>query len=73
MELPGLVVILLELELLAVHVLVQAVDAHVLIVEKYLDKIPTHIAAGCFGLIGSIIRRSGEVGPYILTDTVADA
>ena len=66
-----LIVILLELELLTVHVLVQAVDAHVFVVEKYFDKIAAHIVANLLWLLGNIIRGSGKSGPDIFANTVA--
>ena len=66
-----LIVILLELELLAVHVLVQAVDAHVIVVEKYLDKFAAHIVANSLRLLFGIIRGSGKRGPDVFGDTIA--
>ena len=65
-----LIVILLELELLTIHVLIQAVNAHVFVVEKHLDEIAAHIVANRLGLYGSIIRRSGKRGPDIFANTV---
>ena len=66
------VIVRFEFELLTIHVFIQAVDAHVFVIEKDFDKITAHVVARCLGLIRGVIRCGGKRCPDVFCDAVAN-